>query len=155
MFPLYSRPSSLIWWGHATRLRGAWFSCLLRHPARKRSGSIQAQELTRERSVWIFCMCVTNSHSSHIYNNEQFHLYVLSAGFLLSAVIVHSTFYGEAFWTLALLTVDTLFRLHRMHEMLTIVTDVRGVCLSVCLSCGLNSGVIRCSLRQMLLASCL
>jgi len=24
-----------------------------------------------------------------------------------------------------------LFRLHRMHEMLTIVTDVRGVCLSV------------------------
>jgi len=25
-----------------------------------------------------------------------------------------------------------------MHEMLTIVTDVRGVCLSVCLSRGLN-----------------
>jgi len=24
------------------------------------------------------------------------------------------------------------FRLHRMHEMQTIVTDVRGVCLSVC-----------------------
>jgi len=23
-----------------------------------------------------------------------------------------------------------------MHEMLTILTDVRGVCLSVCLSCG-------------------
>jgi len=27
-----------------------------------------------------------------------------------------------------------LFRLHRMHEMLTIVTDLRGVCLSACLS---------------------
>jgi len=27
-------------------------------------------------------------------------------------------------------------RLHRMHEMLTIVTDVRGVCQSVCLSRG-------------------
>jgi len=27
-----------------------------------------------------------------------------------------------------------LFRLHRMHEMQTIVTDVRSVCLSVCLS---------------------
>jgi len=27
---------------------------------------------------------------------------------------------------------------HRMHEMLTILTDVRGVCLSVCLSRSLN-----------------
>jgi len=33
-------------------------------------------------------------------------------------------------WALA------VFRLHRMHEMHTIVTDVRSVCLSVCLSCG-------------------
>jgi len=55
-----------------------------------------------------------------------------------------------------------------MHEMLTILTDVRGVCLSVCLSvtrfesaaaravyasCRVL-GVIRCSLRQMPLASC-
>jgi len=29
-----------------------------------------------------------------------------------------------------------LFKLHRMHEMQTIVTDVRGVCPSVCLSRG-------------------
>jgi len=28
------------------------------------------------------------------------------------------------------------FRLYRMHEMQTVVTDVRGVCLSVCLSRG-------------------
>jgi len=56
-----------------------------------------------------------------------------------------------------------------MHEMLTIVTDARGVCLSVCLSvtrlksaaaravyaaaCRVR-GVIPCSLRQMPLASC-
>jgi len=55
-----------------------------------------------------------------------------------------------------------------MHEMLTILTDVRGVCLSVCLSvtrlklvtaravyiaCRVR-GVILCSLRQMPLASC-
>jgi len=33
-----------------------------------------------------------------------------------------------------------------MHEMQTIVTEVRGVCLSVCLS----RGVIRCSLCQTL-----
>jgi len=31
-----------------------------------------------------------------------------------------------------------LFRLHQMHEMLTVFADVCGVCLSVCLSCGLN-----------------
>jgi len=31
-----------------------------------------------------------------------------------------------------------MIRLHLMHEMLTIVTDVRGVCLSVCLWRGLN-----------------
>jgi len=30
------------------------------------------------------------------------------------------------------------FRLHRMYEMLTILTDIRGVCLSVCLSRGLH-----------------
>jgi len=29
-----------------------------------------------------------------------------------------------------------IVRLHRMHEMQTIVTDVCGVCLSVCLSSG-------------------
>jgi len=61
------------------------------------------------------------------------------------------------------------FRLHRMHEMLCILTDVRGVCLSVCLSvtrlksaavravyaiCRMR-GVIRYSLCQMPLASCL
>jgi len=28
----------------------------------------------------------------------------------------------------------SVFRLHRMHEMQTIVTDVRGVCLSISLS---------------------
>jgi len=33
-----------------------------------------------------------------------------------------------------------VFRLHQMHEMQTIVTDVRGVCLSVCPS---HDGVIR------------
>jgi len=32
----------------------------------------------------------------------------------------------------------SIFRLYRMREMLTILTDVRGVCLSVCLSRGLN-----------------
>jgi len=43
-----------------------------------------------------------------------------------------------------------IFRLHRMHEMLTIVTDVRGVCLSVCLSVTwLKSAVIRCNLCQI------
>jgi len=58
-----------------------------------------------------------------------------------------------------------IFRLHRMHEMLIIVTDVCGVCLSVSLSvtllksvvCAVYAvccacGVIRCSLHQMLLA---
>jgi len=31
-----------------------------------------------------------------------------------------------------------VFGLHCMHEMLSIFTNVRGVCLSVCLSCSLN-----------------
>jgi len=31
-----------------------------------------------------------------------------------------------------------VFGMHRMHEMLTILTDVRGVCKSVCLSRGLH-----------------
>jgi len=61
--------------------------------------------------------------------------------------------------------------LRRMHEMQTIVTDVRGVCPSVSLSAYLSvtnahseadlsacsvfgGGVIRCSLCQMTLASC-
>jgi len=35
-----------------------------------------------------------------------------------------------------------------MHEMLTILTDVRGVCLSVCLSRGLNRGGA-CSVRRV------
>jgi len=30
------------------------------------------------------------------------------------------------------MALDCVIRLHRMHEMQTIVTDVRGVCLSVC-----------------------
>jgi len=37
--------------------------------------------------------------------------------------------------SLSLYTIN-LFKLHRMREMQTIVTDVRGVCLSVCLSRG-------------------
>jgi len=54
-----------------------------------------------------------------------------------------------------------------MHEMLTILTDFRDVCLSVCLSRGLNrwqrvkrtprgmcAGVIWCSRCQMPLSSC-
>jgi len=48
-----------------------------------------------------------------------------------------------------------------MHEMLTILTDVHGVCQSVCHAAALAvyttccvRGVIRCSLCQMLLASC-
>jgi len=53
-------------------------------------------------------------------------------------------------------------RLHWMHEMQTIVTDVHRVCLSVCLfvslSCGSTrlhcAGVIWCSLCQITLASC-
>jgi len=35
MFPFYSRQSLLIRWGHARRLRSAWFSRLLQHPARR------------------------------------------------------------------------------------------------------------------------
>jgi len=40
MFPLYSRPSSAIRWGHAWRLSSVWFSRLSPHLARKRNGSI-------------------------------------------------------------------------------------------------------------------
>jgi len=64
------------------------------------------------------------------------------------------------------------FRLHRMHEMQTIVTDVRGVCPSVCQSVchectewprkakrtrdsASLCGVIRCSLCHTTLATCL
>jgi len=36
-----------------------------------------------------------------------------------------------AYETIFLLITDNDFRLHRMHEMQTIVTDVRSVCLSV------------------------
>jgi len=43
--------------------------------------------------------------------------------------------------------IQYVFRLHRMHEMQTIVTDVRGVCPSVSLS----RGVIQCSLYQITL----
>jgi len=39
---------------------------------------------------------------------------------------------------------DIIFRLHRMHEMQTIVTDVRGVCLSVCLSRGSSRRRVQC-----------
>jgi len=41
-----------------------------------------------------------------------------------------------------------------MHEMQTVVTDVRGVSPSVCLSICLSRGVIRCSLCQITLALC-
>jgi len=37
---------------------------------------------------------------------------------------------------LAEFVLHLLFRLHRMHEMQPILTDVQGICLSVCLSCG-------------------
>jgi len=57
------------------------------------------------------------------------------------------------------------FRLHRMHEMQTIVTDVclsvrpsvhQSVCLTVTrLNSALLCGAIRCSLCQITLASCL
>jgi len=44
-----------------------------------------------------------------------------------------------------------------MHEMQTIVTDVRSVCLSVCQAAQLTrlhrAGVIRCSIYQITLAS--
>jgi len=33
------------------------------------------------------------------------------------------------------MSVFIIIRLHRMHEMQTIVTDVRGVCQSVCHEC--------------------
>jgi len=54
---------------------------------------------------------------------------------------------------------DCISRLHRMHEILTILTDVHSVCLSVCLShtyamCRVY-GVIWCSLCQITLATCL
>jgi len=59
---------------------------------------------------------------------------------------------------------SALFRLHRMHEMLTILIDVRGVSLSVTwlksaaaramyAACCVR-GAIRYSLHQMPLASC-
>jgi len=32
----------------------------------------------------------------------------------------------------SIMLLAAIVRLHRMHEMLTILTDVRGVCLSVC-----------------------
>jgi len=57
-----------------------------------------------------------------------------------------------------------MFRLHRMHEMLTLLTDVHSVCLSgiwfkstaaraVYAACHVR-GVFLCSLRQMPLDSC-
>jgi len=57
---------------------------------------------------------------------------------------------------------QTIIRLHRMHDMQTIVTDVRGVCQSVCPSVcrsrGLTrlycAGIIRCSLCQITFAFC-
>jgi len=63
-----------------------------------------------------------------------------------------------------LVTLAIVFRLNRMHEMLTILTDVRGVSLSVSrlksaaphavyAACRVR-GVIRFNLRQMLLAYC-
>jgi len=71
--------------------------------------------------------------------------------------------------SLLVLSVSTfVFTLHGMHEMLTILTDVRGVCLSVCLpvtwlklaaaravyaACRVL-GVIRCSLCQITLTTC-
>jgi len=40
--------------------------------------------------------------------------------------------------------------LHQMREMHTIVTDVRGVCLSICLSCSLNwQWHVQCTQRAM------
>jgi len=59
-----------------------------------------------------------------------------------------------------------IFRLHRMHETQTILSDVRGVCQSVRLSVtrlksaaaravyAACSGVIRCGLRQITLTTC-
>jgi len=52
----------------------------------------------------------------------------------------------------------SIVRMHRMRELLTILTTVRGVCQSVCLSAAravyAACHVIRCSLHQMILASC-
>jgi len=41
---------------------------------------------------------------------------------------------GHAYARYKNLLLQCVIRLHRMHEMLTILTDVRGVCQSVCLS---------------------
>jgi len=49
----------------------------------------------------------------------------------------------------------TIFRLHRMHELQTIVTDVCGVCLSVMRYAATLCDVIWCSLYRFTLASCL
>jgi len=52
-----------------------------------------------------------------------------------------------------------IFRLHRMHEIQAIVSDVRGVCLSVCHAAELGGAcsvcrVVRCSRCQITLAFC-
>jgi len=44
--------------------------------------------------------------------------------------------WSAAFYEKVLLHIGLDFRLRRMHEVQTIVTDVRGVCPSVCLSRG-------------------
>jgi len=45
----------------------------------------------------------------------------------------------------AVYNVNLLFRLHRMHEMQTIVTDVSGVCPSVCLTRGYSAARAVCA----------
>jgi len=52
------------------------------------------------------------------------------------------------------------FRLHRMHEMQTIVTDMRGVCQSICLSVTRLNSASQCGghsvqLCQITFASCI
>jgi len=53
-----------------------------------------------------------------------------------------------------IIAIDKVFRLHRMREMQTILTDVHGICLSVCSSVCLSVTQLKlvvgvCSVRHV------
>jgi len=100
-------------------------------------------------SCWSFSCNVSGCNNTYLWWQRRYHTscqatfwksWVVSTGILILFYII--------------------VRLHRMHEMQTIITDDRGVCQSVCHAAQLSSdacsvhGVIRCSLCQITLASC-
>jgi len=94
------------------RLRGDWFSRLLRHTARRRSSSVLSP----------------GTHTGWwSVSKEANHLFAMNR--CITSELLVAEQWSDLKWPLAISF--SLFWLHRMHEMQTFVADDHSVCLSV------------------------